>query len=136
MRLSTAGCLRTVRHLCASAKARRRAITRTELARVLRIALLASLLSAAAPIAAQTGSTKFIPTFLIYYGGGPAFTAADAPKLAKFDLIDVDRFRYSNISPTTWAAVKSINPGTQFYLYEMGAEAFNFHDATAQLYLN
>ena len=39
-------------------------------------------------------SSKVIPTFLIYYGGGPSLVSADAPKLAKFDIIDIDRFRY------------------------------------------
>src|SRR5215470_2017445 len=139
MRFSTAGCLYAARYSCAGTEDRRPVTTWRTLARLLRAALLTLLLGAAEPIAAQTGPTgsaKFIPTFLIYYGGGPAFTAADAPKLAKFDLIDVDRFRYNSISPTTWAAVKSINPGTQFYLYEMGPEAFSYHDTTAQLYLN
>src|SRR5258708_29340625 len=81
-------------------------------------------------------SPKFIPTFLVYYGGGPPFTAADAPALANFDLIDVDRFRYADIGPTTWAAIKALNPASQIYLYEMGAEAPNFADAVAQLNLN
>src|SRR5258708_5186885 len=84
----------------------------------------------------RSRSPKFIPTFLVYYGGGPPFTAADAPALAKFDLIDVDRFRYADIGPTTWAAIKALNPASQIYLYEMGAEAPNFADAVAQLNLN
>ncbi len=31
-----------------------------------------------------------------YYrrGGGPTLVAADVPMLAKFNLIDIDRFRY------------------------------------------
>ena len=99
-------------------------------------AAIALLLSAALPAAAQTASTKFIPTFLVYYGGGPALTAADAPKLAKFDLIDIDRFRYDNIGTNTWAAIKAINPNVQIYLYEMGAEAPSYLDSTAQVYLN
>src|SRR5882762_5480422 len=96
----------------------------------------AFLMAAALPLAAQTIPAKFIPTFLVYYGGGPALISSDAAKLAKFDLIDIDRFRYNDIGPNTWAAIKSINPNVQIYLYEMGSEANNFSDATAQVYLN
>ncbi len=81
-------------------------------------------------------SPKFIPTFLAYYGGGLPFTTGDAPALAKFDLIDVDRFRYADIGPTTWAAVKALNPGIAIYLYQMGPETPNFSDTIAQLNLN
>jgi hypothetical protein len=93
-------------------------------------------MAAALPLAAQTIPAKFIPTFLVYYGGGPALVSSDAAKLAKFDLIDIDRFRYNNIGPNTWAAIKSINPNVQIYLYQMGSEANNFSDATAQVNLN
>jgi len=97
------------------------------------------LLCAALPFQAAgtaTGSAKFIPTFIVYYGGGPTLVAADAPILAKFDLIDIDRFRYYEISPNTWAAVKAINPNSQIYLYEMGSEAPSFLDGLAQVFLN
>lgn len=108
--------------------------------RRVRVALLAAafalLAGAASPLAAQTGSTRFIPTFLIYYGGGPNLVSTDAPKLAKFDLIDIDRFRYYDFGPNAWAAIKSLNPNVQIYLYEDGAEASNFDDGTAQVYLN
>src|SRR6266850_3453977 len=96
----------------------------------------AFLMAAALPLAAQTIPAKFIPTFLVYYGGGPALISSDAAKLAKFDLIDIDRFRYNDIGPNTWAAIKSINPNVQIYLYEMGSEANNFSDATAQANLD
>jgi chitodextrinase len=86
--------------------------------------------------AAATGSDKFIPTFLIYYGNGPTLVAADASKLAKYDLLGTDRFRYTQIGPNTWAAIKAINPEAQIYLYEMGPDAPNHLDATSQLNLN
>jgi hypothetical protein len=86
--------------------------------------------------AAATGSAKFIPTFAIYYAGGPPLVAADAAKLAKFDLIDTDRFRYHELSPNTWAAVKAINPGVQIYLYQMGSEAPSHLDGTPEAFLN
>src|SRR5206468_593516 len=97
------------------------------------------LLCAALPFQAAgtaTGSAKFIPTFAVYYAGGPTLVAADAPILAKFDLIDTDRLRYYEISPNTWAAIKAINPNSQIYLYEMGAEAPSHLDSTPQVYLN
>src|SRR5436305_1604759 len=52
-------------------------------------ALFSSVMSPAAA-AAVTGSTRFIPTLLVYYGGGPVLTASDAARLAKYDLLDID----------------------------------------------
>jgi Hypothetical glycosyl hydrolase family 15 len=104
--------------------------------RVAVVAAFALLLAAVLPVCAQTGSTKFIPTFLIYYGGGPRLLSSDAPALAKFDLIDVDRFRYYDFGQGAWAAIKSLNPNTQIYVYEDGSEASDFNDATLQVYLN
>ncbi|MBI1942036.1 MAG: hypothetical protein HYS35_00095 [Betaproteobacteria bacterium] len=90
-----------------------------------------------APAAADvTGSTRFIPTFIVYYGGGPNLVAGDEQKLARYDLIDIDRWRYSALSPSTWAAVKALNPNVQIYLYEMGPEAPSHLDSTQQLFLN
>ena len=94
-------------------------------------------------IGAATGSTKFIPTFLVYYGRGAPLNAGNLPTLAKFDLIDIDRFRYADINTnpcnggaTTWAAIKCANPDAQIYLYELGPEDTNFHDGIPQLLLN
>ena len=103
-----------------------------------RTVAFALLVSAALPLwaQAQTGSTRFIPTFVVYYGGGPALVASDAQKLAKFDLINTNKYRYSEIAPNTWAAVKAYNPGVQIYLYANGIEASNFQDAVPQVYLN
>jgi chitodextrinase len=97
--------------------------------------LLAATISAPAR-AAATGSDKFIPTFLVYYGSGPTLVAADAPKLAKFDLIGIDRFRYTQIGSNTWATIKAVNPDTKIYLYEMGPDAPSHLDAMAQVNLN
>jgi chitodextrinase len=108
----------------------------TLLNRTPRHLLLALLVGAALAAPAEAGSTKFIPTFLVYYGGGPTLTASDAPKLAKFDLIDIDRFRYNQIGGNTWQAVKALNPQTQIYLYEMGPESTNYMDAAQAVSLN
>jgi hypothetical protein len=105
-------------------------------AAAVRAAAFALLLGAALPLAAQTaGSSKFVPTFLVYYGGGPAFVASDAAKLAKFDLIDTEKFRYNDLAPTTWAAVKALNPNVQIYLYEDGTEASNYQDTYGAAYV-
>jgi hypothetical protein len=103
------------------------------------VALSTAALCAALPLqaaATATGSAKFTPTFAIYYGGGPTLVDADAPILAKFDLLDLDRFRYYEISPNTWAAIRAINPNVQIYLYEMGPEAPSYLDSMPQLHLN
>jgi chitodextrinase len=102
----------------------------------LRAGAFAFLMAAALPLAAQTSPAKFIPTFLVYYGGGPTLLSSDAANLAKFDLIDIDRFRYLDIGPNTWAAIKAINPNAQIYLYEDGPEVNNQQDSMAQFYLN
>src|SRR6266850_4810670 len=85
-----------------------------------------------------SGSCKFIPNFLVYYAPGPALVFDDAPKLAKFDGIDIDRFRYIKISPSadTWTVIKSYNPKVQIFLYEAGTEDSNYHDGLALAYLN
>jgi chitodextrinase len=100
----------------------------------LRRAALLALLALAAPAAAA--GSRFIPTFLVYYGGGPKLVAGDEQKLAKFDLIDIDRFRYNQIGANTWAAIKAHNPDVQIYLYEMGPESANHMDAAAAVSLN
>ncbi len=108
-------------------------------ARSLRTVLLALIFGTALALSAGTqaaGSNKFIPTFLVYYGGGPTLVPGDAARLAKFDLIDIDRFRYRDIGPNTWAAIKALNPAVQIYLYEMGPEAPSHLDGSLPLYLN
>ncbi|MEO8165626.1 MAG: hypothetical protein ABI619_09535, partial [Betaproteobacteria bacterium] len=107
------------------------------LTRVFKCSALALVLATGSAAAtAATGSNKFIPTFLVYYGGGPTLGSADVPKLAKYDLLDIDRFRYNNIGSNTWAAIKAVNPNVQIFLYEMGPEAPSHLDSTQQVYLN
>ena len=74
------------------------------------------------------GPSKTIQTFLVYYGGGPTLVAGDAQKLAKFDLIDTNKYRYNEIAGNTWAAIRALNPSIEIYLYEDGTEASNFMD--------
>src|SRR5215471_8565305 len=92
---------------------------------------------AAISASAQTPPpNKFIPMFEVYYGDGPTLVAGDAPRLAKFDLLDIDRFRYNQLPPSTWAAIKALNPSIGIYLYEDGPESQNFMDATAVMSIN
>ena len=105
-------------------------------AAALRAATFALLLGAAGPLAAQTASGKFLQTFLLYYGGGPTLVASDAARLAKFDLLNFDRFRYNQIGPNTWASIKALNPNVSIYLYEDGPDVYNDQDALPQISLN
>jgi chitodextrinase len=94
----------------------------------LRPTLLALLVGAALASSVEAASTKFIPTFLVYYGGGPRLVAGDEQKLAKYDLIDIDRYRYNQIGANTWSAIKALNPDVQIYLYQIGPETQNYMD--------
>src|SRR6266850_1191845 len=112
-------------------------IGRRNAAGAARAVAFAVLLGAALPLAAQTvAPSKFIQTFLVYYGGGPKLVATDAPKLAKFDLLDLDRFRYNQLTPTTWSVVRALNPKIEIYLYEMGPESQNYMDANSLMLIN
>jgi len=104
-------------------------INNARMGHAIRSAAFALFLCTALPLAAQTAApSKFIQTFLVYYGGGPRLIASDAQKMAKFDLIDTNKHRYDQITPNTWAAIKAFNPNIAIYLYEDGTEASNFMD--------
>src|SRR2546423_2406941 len=102
-----------------------------------RAAVFALLLGAALPLSAQSAAQgKTVQTFLIYYGGGRTLVASDAAKLAKFDLLDFDRFRYNQIDSNTWAAIKALNPKMQIYLYEDGPNVYNNQDTLPAMFIN
>src|SRR5712671_3315228 len=102
-----------------------------------RAVAFAFLLGAALPLTAQTAApSKFIQTFLLYYGGGRTLVPSDAAKLAKFDLLGFDRFRYSQIGPNTWGVIKSLNPDMRIYLYVDGPDVYNDQDALPQISIN
>src|SRR5216117_693000 len=102
----------------------------------LRGAALAFLMGVALPVAGQPAPSKFLQTFLLYYGGGPTLVASDAARLAKFDLLNFDRFRYNQIGPNTWVAIKAINPNLPIFLYVDGPDVYNDQDAMPQIYIN
>lgn len=80
---------------------------------------------------------KFIPTFYVQYA---PVAIGDELLLGKFDLLDLDRTMYDDLArgayPTTWAAIRAVNPQAQIYLYQMGPEVSNYHDANMPFYLN
>src|SRR5258706_564064 len=103
----------------------------------LRAATFALLLGAALPLAAQTPApSKTIQTYLLYYGSGATLVASDAARLAKFDLLGFDRFRYNQIGPNTWASIKALNPDMRIYLYVDGPDVYNDQDALPQISIN
>src|SRR5258706_4825482 len=102
-----------------------------------RAATFALLLGATLPLAAQTAApSKTIQTYLLYYGSGATLVASDAARLAKFDLLGFDRFRYNQIGPNTWAAIKALNPDMRIYLYVDGPDIYNDQDALPQMSIN
>ncbi|TMG89321.1 MAG: hypothetical protein E6H72_12680, partial [Betaproteobacteria bacterium] len=102
----------------------------------LRAAAFALLMGATLPVAAQTAPGKSVQTFLLYYGGGATLVASDAASLAKFDLLDFDRFRYNQIGSNTWATIKALNPNMRIYLYVDGPDIYNDQDAQSSLFIN
>src|SRR5712675_3341000 len=112
-------------------------VGRRDAAGAARAVAFAFLLGAALPLAAQTAApSKFIQTFLLYYGGGRTLVASDAAKLAKFDLLGFDRFRYNQIGLNTWGAIKTLNPNMRIYLYVDGPDIYNDQDALPQMSIN
>jgi len=83
---------------------------------------------AAIPGICHAASDRFLPTFLVYYGD---VVQGDEQRLAKYDLLDVTRRNYNQISGNgtqTWGAIKALNPDIEIYLYELAAEVANFTD--------
>ena len=103
--------------------------------------------SAPVPVTVTNGapyvSCRFIPTFLVYLGGGPPLSAGDEQKLGQFELLDLNAFRYCErardatcpFDPDTWAAIRIYNSDVGIYLYKAGAEVSNYHDDTPAYYL-
>jgi len=60
-------------------------------------------------------ANDFIQTFVIKYA---AIMPEELAMLAKYDMIDANRFLYDDIGGNTWAAIKAINPNTEIFLYQ------------------
>lgn len=83
----------------------------------------------------RTAQTRFIHPFAVLYGGAK-LTAADVPSLAKFELLDIARYRYNQVNGNTWDAVKQANPGAKIFIYELGPDIANFQDEAPAASLN
>jgi Domain of unknown function (DUF4082)/Hypothetical glycosyl hydrolase family 15 len=79
------------------------------------------------------GYAKAIQTFSIEYG-----KLKDAKKLAKFDVLDVNRGSYKDLdkSGKTWARIKAYNPNIKIFLYQAGMGFFLNHDSYQPIALN
>lgn len=83
----------------------------------------------------QAAQTRFIHPFAVLYGGAK-LTAADVPTLAKFELLDIARYRYNQVNGDTWAAIKQASPGAKIFIYELGPSIANFQDKAPAASLN
>ncbi len=97
--------------------------------------LLVLLVSLPLFVNAQGTYHKFIRTFAIR-GGGNSLESGDEIVLAKFDLVDFNRFHYDDINGDTWKTIKAINPDTEIYLYQLGRTVGNDSDGKPIIYLN
>lgn len=91
-------------------------------------------------ISVYAGNEKLVKTFLILYGTTLNLTDGDEFILGKYDLLDIDRFRYDDIdyggTTNTWQALRQVNPDIEIYLYQSGVEAASHQDASGAGYLN
>ena len=78
---------------------------------------------------------KFIQTAILWYGGSPQITPQIVSQLAKYDLLDISRFKFEDI-PNCWSQIKAANPNIKIYIYVLGAEASNKCDTQEVKYLN
>lgn len=76
----------------------------------------------------------FIQTVLIYYVS--KIESKDVVRLAKYDVLDLNRFNYKDVGGNTWKAIKALNPSVKIYLYQLGPEVADNHDTSKQCYLN
>ena len=79
--------------------------------------------------------SKFIQTALIWYGGAPQITSAIVAQFAKYDLLDISRYKFEDL-PNCWGLIKAANPGIKIYIYVGGAEVSNMRDTDHVKYLN
>jgi hypothetical protein len=75
----------------------------------------------------QAGVNPYIQTFLLYKGN--PVKSEEIPKLAKFDLLEMHRYKYNDIPEGTWKALKARNPEIGIYIYQMGPEISDNQDA-------
>lgn len=79
-------------------------------------------------------ASKFLQTYALRCGGS-AITAEEANILAKYDMMDANRFHYDDVNGDTWSYIRAINPDIVIFLYQT-SRAQDDDDANALLYLN
>lgn len=77
-------------------------------------------------------AANHLKTILVYYN---KIRTQDISKLARYDILVLNRFNYNNISEGTWKALKQINPDIQIYVYQAGPEVADNTDDYQDVYL-
>lgn len=103
--------------------------------------LAAASLLAAGAIAATTADSGpagngAIRWTLIYYGNAPPLREATLPLIARFDLVAIDRWRYQDLRPDSWTALRRANPAVTILTYQLGPQAATTWDQQQTVYLN
>jgi hypothetical protein len=86
-------------------------------------------------VSAQETDHKFIRTFAIRIGGS-SLEPGDEVLLAKFELVNFNRFHYNDINGDTWGTIRAINPNVELYLYQAGRSTRDIDDHKPIVYLN
>lgn len=82
----------------------------------------------------QAGGNPFIQTVLVLYTD--SIKPEDIPQLARYDVLDLNRFNYNDVNKNTWNAIRGLNPDIEIYIYQMGAETAVNQDAFDTVSLN
>lgn len=83
---------------------------------------------------AQAGTNPFIQTVLTLYTN--PIKREDIPQLAKYDVLDLNRFNYDDVNQNTWGSIRQLNPDIEIYVYQLGSETNVVQDDFDTVYLN
>jgi hypothetical protein len=97
-------------------------------------AVLLLLIAALGSVDAAT-TPKFFQTVLIRVGGS-SLVSGDEVRIAKYDMAVLNRFHDGDVGGQVWRVIRSLNPNTQIYLYEMGMWTTTGKDDKDVYYLN
>jgi len=86
------------------------------------------------PCFSEAGANPFIKTVLVLYVSKIA--PQDVPRLARYDVLDLNRFNYDDVNKDTWRSIKAINPAVEIYIYQLGSETAVNQDQYDVIYLN
>ena len=77
---------------------------------------------------------NFIKTVLVYYV--TSINVAEIPKLAKYDVLVLNRFNYDDVNQQTWQIIKQANPAIKIFIYQLGPQTSDNQDNFKTVYLN